>query len=621
METISRWLLTFLFNSAWQTGLIAALAWLVCRTQRQAPARYRHAIWVLALLASLLLPLLSIRSGESGRAAIPVPGPALETGATAGAPASGAAGRFQAHATDAPGARTVQVNRRISQALLAAYLLFLAYRLARLIVSWVGAARIRRKAAIAEAPPLPAAIWRRAQAAFDLPHARLLVSGEVSGPVTAGAVRPAVILPLSMMQEASGDVLATAIGHEMAHIARRDFALNLIYELLSIPLAFHPALRMIRRGIQSTREMACDEMVAARFLDPAVYAESIMSIAAGQAGLMPRYLLGVLDGDDLEERIRRLVLRRGMTLRRARALLTAGVAILAGCAAIAAGFAISARAQSPATAELQRGAEAYNRGDFQAAAAFFQQASGEDPDSLNARLFWAGTLLREYMGQSRDREMYQHRIRIWSGEIPEDSPLMLQARQIYRDVLARDPNNEGAIYGLASLPGLDGARETRELVARLLARNPENKNAYYTLGMLDWMLSYPEIERAKRSLGIPPQEPRVTDAGVRKDLRERVMPQLQEGREMMERALARNPNWSDAMAYTNLLYRAQAAIVESDQESQYLLAEADEWVQKALAARRQFGSAANSTGSIDAAGPAPLMIPAPPPPPPPPPRH
>src|SRR5258707_11331480 len=64
METISRSLLTFLVNSLWQIPLVAAVAALACRLMRNGPASHRHAVWVAALLTGVLLPSVSIHSGE-----------------------------------------------------------------------------------------------------------------------------------------------------------------------------------------------------------------------------------------------------------------------------------------------------------------------------------------------------------------------------------------------------------------------------------------------------------------------------------------------------------------------------------------------------------------------------
>jgi beta-lactamase regulating signal transducer with metallopeptidase domain len=65
-----------------------------------------------------------------------------------------------------------------------------------------------------------------------------------------------------------------------------EFAWNLLYELLYLPVAFHPAIWLVRRWLEQTRELACDELVAERLMDARVYAESIMSI--GETMIQPK---------------------------------------------------------------------------------------------------------------------------------------------------------------------------------------------------------------------------------------------------------------------------------------------------------------------------------------------
>ena len=344
METISRSLLTFLLNSLWQIPLAAAVAALVCRLMRHGPASHRHAVWVAALAAAMLLPLASIRSGRAdahsairaprwrrtlhanpaasnGRArALPAPSPAppSRTISFAATTATHSAGRLPPVRPLPPGdgwcwasVRTVRIRSR---------------------------ARYRAIPAVTRpgVDALPGGLRADAAWSFWFPP-------QVSGPVTAGR---AIILPESLLAESSEDVLTTAIGHEMAHIARRDFACNLLYEVLYLPIGFHPAAWLIQREIERTREMACDELVTHRLMDPGVYARSIMSIANGMMALpRPGYTLGVFDGDILEARIRRLVERPVANLKRARLLLASGLAALALCAVIASSLSLTARAQ------------------------------------------------------------------------------------------------------------------------------------------------------------------------------------------------------------------------------------------------------------------------------------
>ena len=366
METISRSLLTFLLNSLWQIPLAAAVAWLACRLLRNAPAAHRHAVWVAALAAAILLPAASIRK------ATPIDMPAFapslaSSGAVNAALTARASQAAPAAISPAAPLRTVSLAETTAALLLGAYFLFVLFRLARLAWASLLTVRVRQAAAAGEIPLRLDRVRYRCQEAFGVEAVELLFSAQLSGPVNAGG---AIILPESLLAETSEDVLTTAIGHEMAHIARRDFAWNLVYEVLLLPVSFHPAAWLIRRGIERTREMACDEMVAQQLMDARVYAESIVSMATAMTVLpRPGYTLGVFDGDILEERIRRLVARPAANLKRARLLLAGGLGALALCAILASGLSFTARAQGAAGDMIKQGQAAYARQDYKTAAA------------------------------------------------------------------------------------------------------------------------------------------------------------------------------------------------------------------------------------------------------------
>jgi tetratricopeptide (TPR) repeat protein len=464
-------------------------------------------------------------------------------------------------------------------------------------------------------PSALSAGWQRAAAAFGLREVELLSSSRVSGPVTTGVWRRAIIVPESLLSETSQELLSTAIGHEMAHIARCDFALNVLYELLSLPVSFHPATSVLRRGIDRTREMACDELVIARLLAPEAYAHSILSIAATMTMTRrPGYTLGVFDGDILEERIKQLLERRAPSLKRARVALVAGLSTMALCIAAASGWTLSARAQSAAQPQLKVAADAFAKSDFKAAAQHFRDAIQVDPSHLNARLHLANTLMRQFIAERR-----------YGPDESKADPLLAEAEQQYREVLARDGRNMAALFGLASSYGRERKKEARELMLRAIENDPANKHAYYMAGVYDWSLAYQEIGHAREAAGMrppydSPSQAQIPDAGTRARLRTRVLPFIEDGFRMLQIAIDRDPDFSNAMAYMNLLCRAKSAVVDSAEESKGLIAQADQWVGKALAAkRREASSSKQMPAEINIDAPPPLAVQAPPPPPPPPP--
>jgi beta-lactamase regulating signal transducer with metallopeptidase domain/cell division septation protein DedD len=611
METISRYLLTFLLNSVWQIPLAAAVAAGVCRLMRNGPASHRHAVWVAALLAAILLPVASVRTGEPAaplRLALPDAPPTV----TLAAPAALAAGPAPARSTPVQDGRTVSFARTTAMVLLAAYFLFVLWRMVRL--AWAAMRTIQiRRSAHAGVTPLPLQdVWARCLTAFDLREVHLLSSTKVSGPVTAGRT---IILPQSLLSETAEDLLTTAIGHEMAHISRHDFAFNLLYELLYLPASFHPAAWLIHRNIERTREMASDELVTHRLLDAGVYARSIMSIAAGMTALPhPGYTLGVFDGDILEERIRHLIERPVANLKRARLLLIAGLSALAVCAVVASGLALTARAQSGSYAEMKLAETAYNRGDFAGAVERFENAVKLDPASIKAKLFLAMALLQQYNPSSQPDAA--------------ESPIPARARQQYLDVLARDSKSKVAIEGLLTIANNTRQNaEAHDWALKLIAVDPTDKEGYYTAAFVDWVTVYPEYARARTAAGMNLEDPGIIpDASLRKSLRGQHQARIEEGFRMLQVALELDPDYGNAMAYMNLLYRIESCIVDSPAESAEMVAKADDWVTKALAAKRK--SARNplpAATQLDVdrpvSGPSGAgdFFAAPPPPPPPPP--
>lgn len=542
METIDRSLMTFLLNALWHTPLIAVAVALARRALRNAPARHTHALCVAGLIAALLLPALSIRRSTPDRPVAAIAPPLAVIASAAPAPVL---------AAPAPGRRDVEVPRGAASLVLWLCGAFLLVRIALLARAALRTIRLCRTSHAAA----PCAAFDRARAAFGLDRVELRYSNRITAPVTAARL---VILPAAMTG-ASDEVLASAIGHEMAHIARRDFAWNIVCELLAAPISFHPATFWLRRQIDRTRELACDDLVAARLLDPRVYAQSILDIASTLTVVpRPGYTLGVFDGDILEERIRRLVRRPAAYTRRARVWAAATLATLAVCIVVASTLAISARAQSPARAEMQAAVHAANADDYAGAAAHFEKAVALEPENTKGRLFLAYTYLHL---------------------------------------------------------GAPAAEKARAQLLEVIRLDPKIPEAYYTLGFVDWRIAYPRLAQsasAGRTYDF------IADAALRAQLRKELLPHVDEAYRVLRIAIGLDPGWSDALAYVNLVSRLEAALADTPAENARQIAEADEWVAKALAAKKA-RPAPHASTRLDVDGPVPTMLTAPPPPPPPPP--
>lgn len=345
MKSIDGLVLTFLGNALWQIPAILAVAAVGARLLRRGPARYRHALWVGALAASVLLPVASLLPRREPPATAPAPAAALAAG---GAPAGWPAWvpRSAPEPARIPGA--------LARAVVLVYGLSVTIHALRLARAWAWTGQLARTGREVRLPEPAAAIAARCRQAFGLGPVPLLCSAVVDGPVTLGARQPAILLPPAFLESAPPEHLTAALGHEMAHIRRRDFLLNLLGKVWLLPVAFHPALLWLRRQLAASREMACDEAAVERLIAPRTYARSLLSMASTLAGLSrPAYTLGALDADLLEVRMRRLLdVGPRLGARRARATLGLAALLLAAAGLTAAGLSLDAEAAGAARGEL-----------------------------------------------------------------------------------------------------------------------------------------------------------------------------------------------------------------------------------------------------------------------------
>ncbi|MBB6143447.1 TonB family protein [Silvibacterium bohemicum] len=332
MTNVESWILSYLLNSLWQVPLLLAAGWMAARLLRRAGALAEHRVWVCVLVLQSLLPACSTLSWQWLRNLI--------------ARLAGSRGVADASVTVVMGSGTGLGGHNFSAMLLtvaaAAYVLVSAYFAARFLWSWFRLLSIRRAAVPVELTGEAALVWQRCSQRFRIEDASIAASSQVFGPVTMGLSRRLVLLPAKMLAGLPESDLYTVIAHEFAHIRRNDFLINLLYEVLSLPVSYHPLFWFTRERIMETREMVCDQM-AAEFAGPNEYARSLLRLASLLLEGMPvrvPHAIGIFDANALERRLMKLTEKRN-EIRGARRL-----AIVATCALLGAGICGSALALS-----------------------------------------------------------------------------------------------------------------------------------------------------------------------------------------------------------------------------------------------------------------------------------
>lgn len=106
----------------------------------------------------------------------------------------------------------------------------------------------------------------------------LYISEIVDEPITFQFLKPVILLPVSLFSGLTPTQIEVLILHELAHIRRRDFVVNLLQTLIEILFFYHPALWWISRKIREEREHCCDDAVLAVHNDPVLYSEALTQI-------------------------------------------------------------------------------------------------------------------------------------------------------------------------------------------------------------------------------------------------------------------------------------------------------------------------------------------------------
>ena len=358
MLRISEFILIFILNSVWQIPTIVAIATLVNWSLKNCPARYRHTFCVAALAASLLVPLLSasrvvpawISSLQETMPVTSIPvAPVVTKTNSDGLPVD--------HIGPTR-STTVNASRRSVVILVLAYVLFIVVRGIRLARFWRRKEKLRRSAMRARIVPQVELLAEHCRKVLKLGASAVAVSNEACVPYTIGTLRPLIVLPQTFCATADEARLLCVLGHEMAHVKRNDFLINLICELLVLPISFHPLTYLIKRQIDRTRELACDELVTRHVLAPKVYARSLLWAAhVSRQYSSQAFILSIFDGKILEERIVRLMKRnKRMGAGVARVLTFAALLVLCASALSLSMFSLELQTQARAavtqTAEL-----------------------------------------------------------------------------------------------------------------------------------------------------------------------------------------------------------------------------------------------------------------------------
>ena len=303
-----------LIHFLWQGALLGAAAFAALHILRPERATTRYAISVAtlgAMVAACAITFASVIREQPLRSEA-----AIARTSVADAPAEAVPAAAEQLATDQRAlsaavlgpstmswrADTIDANTRA--AIVIAWLMGVAVMMIRLAGGWMLTRRLARRAAVAVSPAIELAARSIARRLNVRRTVSILESKLVKVPTLIGWLRPVILLPTAALSGLTPDQLRAVLAHELAHVRRHDYLVNLLQSVVETLLFYHPAAWWVSAQIRTEREHCCDDLAVEVCGDRLVYASALAELTAlsGTRGLA----LAATDGS-LVSRVRRIL--------------------------------------------------------------------------------------------------------------------------------------------------------------------------------------------------------------------------------------------------------------------------------------------------------------------------
>jgi beta-lactamase regulating signal transducer with metallopeptidase domain/UDP-N-acetylglucosamine transferase subunit ALG13 len=365
---IERALIEYVLNALWQVPLLAGGAWLLLRMVRPSPL-IQHHIWLAVLGLAVLLPVHGMDSHrvsatqqtaaiiEASHEEVPGP-PALNELPRRHSQWFAFGPLFSARTGN------LRLTTRTAHWLLRLYVATIVIGLFRITRAWLGARTLVQNSQATCLGDRDRAVLEDYSRRLGINPPQLRESGEVSSPMIVGGRAPVLLLPTGFAWHTENEIRA-ALCHELAHIQRRDYLLNVACQVAALPLAWHPVVDWVQKRIRMTREMVCDAMAAQEMKSHLGYAKCLLALAHSMLGeramAAQAQFLGLFGNHTLEERVMRLMDTTTMSVRAKAVRVVSGAAMMISTGAIAGMFHVTptmAQANVPPQAPQNSPAEA-----------------------------------------------------------------------------------------------------------------------------------------------------------------------------------------------------------------------------------------------------------------------
>jgi HEAT repeat protein/beta-lactamase regulating signal transducer with metallopeptidase domain len=308
-----------LVHFVWQGAALALLLAIGLAATRRAAAQTRYTLSLLTLGAMLIMPLATGLGLYRRPAPMAAASPSI---APSGSPAPSerptpAPASVSAASQDVPGEPFIRTGslaglRGLVTPLLpwlvVAWVAGVVVLSVRLGHGWLSACRLRTTGTRSTAESLQQLLRGLAARMRVSRPVQLLESMLVEVPAVIGWLRPVILVPASALTGLTAQQLEVLLAHELAHVRRYDYVVNLVQSAIETLLFYHPAVWWVSRRVRDERENCCDDLVVELCGDRRLYAAALVEMERLRPPAAPRLALAASGGGgSLLNRVRRLV--------------------------------------------------------------------------------------------------------------------------------------------------------------------------------------------------------------------------------------------------------------------------------------------------------------------------
>ncbi|WP_010587488.1 M56 family metallopeptidase [Schlesneria paludicola] len=321
LDLIVRWLSWILLHFVWQGAAIGGLLWIALKVVDQRASRTRYGLACGVLLVMTALPLVTgfVLSGDV-RPVLKLSNPTMtsERSFPLEVPRSPAqvailnADDVVDRPRQAQRAETLTWRKffdtaiqRWSGMLVAVWLSGVTLFGTRMILSLYAVRRLRRSGVVVTDSLLTSTIRSLTERLKVRAGVQFMQTALVRVPLVLGWLRPVILIPVSLTSGLTIEQIEAVLAHELAHIKRHDYLVNVLQSLVETLLFYHPSVWWVSRMIRDEREHCCDAIALQAIGDRHVYAKALFELA--RQATQPMSLAVAVDGGRLADRIRRIM--------------------------------------------------------------------------------------------------------------------------------------------------------------------------------------------------------------------------------------------------------------------------------------------------------------------------